>query len=311
MGGSGKTPLIIYLYHLLNRHVHIATLSRGYGRKSTDNRIATPLDTSLTIGDEPMIFVNNLPDAVVAVAKNRLEGIEKIMQHQPETRLVLLDDAYQYLSLRPDLSILLTDYYHPYTQDYVFPAGNLRERRKEAQYADIIIVTKTPNVLPPIDRMRFIHAIRPQKHQSVYFSYVAFGTLQPITDAAKSLSVDTLRSVVAVAAIAEPYPFFAHIRKHFADVQTRSYADHHQFTQRNVKELSLLLNKTLSENKAIVTTEKDAVRWLNDTVYRQVNHLPVFYLPITMQFHEEDKYKFNNQIIEYVTQHGQTGRANG
>jgi tetraacyldisaccharide 4'-kinase len=310
MGGSGKTPHIIYLYRLLEKYVNMATLSRGYGRKTKGCKIAQHSDTVSQIGDEPMIFLKNLPKATVAVAKNRLKAIKQIIDLQSDMDVVLLDDAYQYLKLKPGLSILLTDYYHSYHKDFVFPVGHLREPRVAAKDADIIIVTKSPKVLLPMDREYIMQKIKPLPHQKVYFSYISFCNLCPLTTLAENICVETLSSVVAVAGIANPYPFVTHIKNNYSEVQTCLYADHHIFQISNVKRWRFLLERSLSKNKAIIVTEKDAMRLLEPDIVHFIEDLPIFYLPIEIKFHQSDEELFNNQILNYVADHYRTDNTN-
>ncbi|MDR2408775.1 MAG: tetraacyldisaccharide 4'-kinase, partial [Bacteroidales bacterium] len=201
MGGSGKTPHIEYLIRLLDEY-HITILSRGYGRKTKGFQFVDAFSSSEKVGDEPLLLYKKHTSVSVAVCKNRIEGLNKIYEKLPETNVVLLDDAYQYLPLKPGISILLTDYYHSYMQDFVFPVGNLREGRSAAKDADIIIVTKSPKVIPTIEEKLILNKINPLPRQRVYFSYIEFGKLLPLTRKAEEIPSDNIRSVVAVCGIA-------------------------------------------------------------------------------------------------------------
>lgn len=154
VGGTGKTPHIEYLIKLLIDNYKIATLSRGYGRKSKGFIEASIQNNVFDIGDEPMQFVNKFSEVVVSVDEKRATGIQQLLATHPELQVILLDDAFQHRYVKPGLSILLTDYSRLYMADYLLPCGTLREFGTGAQRADLIVVTKTPKIFSPITRRR-------------------------------------------------------------------------------------------------------------------------------------------------------------
>jgi tetraacyldisaccharide 4'-kinase len=303
LGGSGKTPHIEYLIRLLEKHhLNIAVLSRGYGRKTKDFRFVDSLCSSQEVGDEPLLLYKKHNSISVAVCNNRIEGLKKLYEKLPETDIVLLDDAYQYLPLKPGLSILLTDYYHSYMRDFIFPVGNLREGRSAAKDADIIIITKSPKVIPTIEERIILNKINPLPHQKVYFSYIEFGEIFPLTQRGKEIQHEgvRIRSVVAVCGIANPYPFLEYVKDNFAERQQLVFSDHHRFTKEDVRKIRNCWERSMQKNCVIITTEKDAVRLVNSELKKEIERLPLFCIPIEVMFHRKHKESFEDQIIKYV-----------
>jgi tetraacyldisaccharide 4'-kinase len=301
MGGSGKTPHIEYLIRLLERnHYRIAMLSLGYGRKTKGFRFVDATSSTQDVGDEPLLLYKKHRSITVCVDKNRINGLNKIFAKAPDTDLVLLDDAYQYLPLKPGLSVLLTDYYNNYISDHVVPMGKLREGRWAAKDADIIIVTKSPLVIPVLEERIIMEKINPLPHQTVYFSHIAFGEITPLTHKAKSFSVESIQSVVIVCGIANPYPFLEYVNNRFAEKQQLVFSDHHCFTVSDIQKMSKYADRSMRKNCSVITTEKDAIRLMDSKLKTEVEQLPIFYIPIEVTFHPKYKTKFEEQIHEYV-----------
>jgi tetraacyldisaccharide 4'-kinase len=253
------------------------------------------------VGDEPLLLYKKHTSASVAVCKNRIEGLNKIYEKLPETDVVLLDDAYQYMPLKPGLSILLTDYYHSYMQDFIFPVGKLREGRSATKDADIIIITKSPKTIPTIEEKMIMNKVSPLPHQKVYFSSIEFGALLPFTQKAKEMQHNNIQSVVAVCGIANPYPFLEYIKDNYAEKQQLVFSDHHRFTEKDIQKIYSCWDRSMRRNCAVVTTEKDAVRLLDSELRKEVEKLPVFYIPIEVKFHQKYQEEFEKQIQEYVS----------
>lgn len=301
MGGSGKTPHVEYLANLLKKNqFNVAILSRGYKRKTKGFRFADASSSSKDIGDEPLLFYKKHKDVSIAVCENRIEGLDKIMKQKPATNVFLLDDAYQYMPLRAGLSILLSDYYNRYTEDFVFPAGKLREGRSATKDADIIIITKSPKTIPTIEERMILNKIRPFPHQKVYFSYIEFGDITPLTSKAENLPKESIKSAVAVCGIANPYPFLEYVNSHFQERQQIVFSDHHHFTKKDIEKIHKFFDRSMQKNCAVITTEKDAMRLLSSEWEKEVEKLPIFYIPIETKFHPKYKEDFDEQILEYV-----------
>ena len=300
MGGTGKTPHVEYLVNLLQYRYKIAVLSRGYGRKTKGFLFANSQSTAQDIGDEPLLLYQKNAGIAVAVCENRVEGLQKISAKIPDIDVVVLDDAYQYLKVKYGLSILLTDYYSVYSKDYVFPMGKLREGRAAAADADIIIVAKSPKVMPDLDEQLFLKKLKPLPHQKVYFSYIEESPLQPLTAAAQAIDTKTIRSVISVSGIANPYLFLDYINHKYGEKEHITFSDHHVFRKSDIGKIIAAYDRIIMRNRAIITTEKDAIRLKYSEFWQLIAHLPIFAVPIKVKFHEKFKKAFDNHIIERI-----------
>ncbi len=301
-GGTGKTPHVEYIARLLQPEYTLAILSRGYGRKTKGFLFADHTSDCSAIGDEPMQFHKKFPYLPIAVDENRKNGIERIRQTLPDTRIFLLDDAYQHLIVKPGLNILLTDYNRLYMEDHVLPYGNLREPISAAKEADIIIVTKCPNVLSQFHERTIIQKINAYPHQKIFFSYMKFKPLEAFNEAARQQKCE-VKSVVLMTAIANSQPLIRYLKDHYKEFQSVTFRDHHQFTTEDIKKMLQYLNRSISPNKAVIVTEKDAMRLYNDELYSLLKDYPVYTIPIEVDFHPKYKESFNQYILNYVKYH--------
>ena len=299
MGGSGKTPHTEYLIRLLSNHFQLAVLNRGYGRTTKGFMFADSLSTNKTIGDEPYLYYRKYPNLAVAVCEKRVEGLKKIWQKLPEVEVALLDDAFQHLQLKAGLNILLTDYYHLYSDDFVFPSGNLRELPSAAKEADIIIVSKSPAMVTPLEERIILNKLNPLPEQKVYFSHIRYGDMIPLTPFASKQKEDP-KSVVVFTGIHNSYPLISFLKEKYKDIQIYTCRDHHRFTKKDIDKVNYLLNRSISPYKAVITTEKDASRLMDKSIKDIIQDMPIYYIPIIVDFHSKYKCDFNQQIFNYV-----------
>jgi len=213
----------------------------------------------------------------------------------------LLDDAFQHRYIKPGFSILLTDYFKLYANDYVVPTGSLREFRWGAKRADIIIITKSPKVLSPITRRTTLKLINPKKHQKVYFSFVKHGKLSQIPGVSyKPDGKIHFSSILMVAGIANPYPLEMKLKERCRKLEKIIFPDHHQFSEKDIDGIIEKFDTIFTENKVIVTTEKDMGRLIQPVLFDKIKSLPICYIPIEVKLHKDNRENFNNQIINYV-----------
>ncbi|MFZ4399777.1 MAG: tetraacyldisaccharide 4'-kinase [Bacteroidales bacterium] len=300
VGGTGKTPHIEYLIRLLHKDSAVATLSRGYGRKTRGFLWVDDTATSETAGDEPLQYRKKFPDISVALDENRPRGILKILEQHPQTDVVLLDDAFQHRYVNPGLSILLTDYYKPFSHDYLLPSGSLRESRTGMKRADIIVVTKCPRVLSPITCKSMEEEMKIQASQHVYYSYIEYGKLIPMNEAAENIISEKFSTILMFAGIANPYPLQDQLKTISDTVETIKFRDHYQYQEKDMQKIKDVFENIFSKNKIMVTTEKDAMRIKGTPLMNFFVNLPLFFLPIEVKFHKKDKEKFDKQIVNYV-----------
>ncbi len=303
IGGVGKTPHVAYLVQLLQSDYKIAILSRGYKRLTKGFVLANETSSFEDIGDEPLQHQKKFKDCLIAVDEKRVRGIRQIKKIHPSTKVVLLDDAFQHRYINPDINILVTDYTNLYIYDNVLPSGRLREPTCGYKRADIIIVSKCPIVLSPIDRRRIIEEINPKDYQDIYFSYVSYKQLIPFNTSAENylnLPNDKNSSVILLTGIANSFPLYYYLKNKYKVVEHMRFPDHHAFSENDMKTLKTKFSNLIGNNKLIITTEKDLMRLSLPKISSLINDLPVFYIPIEVNFHGDDKKNFDQQITNYV-----------
>ena len=207
--------------------------------------------------------------------------------------------------IKPGLSIVLTDFSKLYVKDNMMPTGSLREFKSGVQRADIIIVTKCPEILLPIERKRLLNEIGPLPHQHVYFSYIKYGDFIPVSGEgnnplAKEFYFERNFSVALLTGIANTKPLEYYLKDKIKNIVPIKYKDHHHFSTSDIGAIKNIFNTIVSANKIILTTEKDAMRLKNPEYAELIKNIPIFYIPIEIEFHNKDKDEFNEQILHYV-----------
>jgi tetraacyldisaccharide 4'-kinase len=301
VGGAGKTPHIEYLIRLLKDYLNVATLSRGYNRQTQGFLPVEGSHNATQVGDEPLQFKRKYPDVFVTVAENRAFAIPQILGLQPATQTVLLDDAFQHRAVAPGLNILLTEYAHPYTKDYLLPVGRLREWGSSAKRAHIIVVTKCPPQLSLEQRAVFLNDLKPETAQHVYFSYYQYNYIPYyLFNAQYGAPLDYKLDVLLVCAIARTDYLVEHLKSQVNSVRILEYADHHFFTKSDLGQIKANFDAIESTNKIILTTEKDAMRLELHRDFLIQNQLPLFVLPIQVAFHFEEGAQFDGAIKQFL-----------
>lgn len=300
LGGTGKTPTVEYLVRLLSPEYRVAILSRGYKRKRKGAFILEKDTKADEAGDESRQYKLKFPDLQVAVAENRNKGMQLLLGLNPSPSVVLLDDVFQHRAIKPGLNILLTDYHKLYPDDYLIPAGNLRDTRYAAKRADVIVVTKTPAILSPYVKEEIISAIKPGLHQKVFLSYLEFTNPYAIGSPSKPKTLKEVSSILLVTGIANPYPLLEHLRRKCTDLFHKSFSDHHSFKEKDVLDIRKTFEHIIGRNKIIVTTEKDAARLLDSPYFSLLEDLPVLVQPVRMAFHPSEYGSFDQTILNYV-----------
>lgn len=308
-GGTGKTPHIEYLIRLLKDKYNIATLSRGYGRSSKGFVLAMEDSDYKEIGDESLQYKQNFENIEVAVDNFRRRGIKILINTIQKLNVILLDDAFQHRYVKPGMSILLTDFRKLYVNDYILPCGTLRECRRGAKRADIIIVTKTDTVFSPITRRRLTKLIKPKAYQRLYFSYVTYGEKMPVPGIENKINKKNFNTILLFSGIANSYPFQEHLKKYCQELIVLDFPDHHKYTIKDLNKIIEAYNDVFSKNKIIITTEKDAMRLIKTELIKYIKDFPVYYIPITIKFHKDDAAKFDKQILNYVAKNQKVSRV--
>jgi len=297
VGGTGKTPHTAYLIQLLKNDYNLFTLSRGYGRKEPGFSIANEDSTARQIGDEPLAYYRQFgKDIGVAVEANRVMGVIEICRNQPDTNLVLLDDAYQHMAIHAGLNILITTYSDPYYNDFILPVGNLRELRSGKKRADIIIVSKCPKLSNEAKR-GVVEKINPGKHQQVFFSRIKYGALRSLKTAEKSM-ISKGQPVILVTAIAQANYLKVHLEKFNPILHHFEFNDHYDFKVSDITKIHNIFDKFVSEKPVIVTTEKDAMRLEKSSLSEEISAYP--WLVQTIDVEIDNEGGFNELVTSYV-----------
>lgn len=297
VGGTGKTPCIEYLVGLLQHQFYIMLVSRGYKRATRGFRIADKLDTARTIGDEPYQlykkFAIQEPKIQVIVGENRAKAIKTALEKNSLTEVILLDDGFQHRQVDRQLNILLTSFHQPFFKDYLLPIGRLREPRRAATRADIIIVTKCPANLSNQSRKYFVEQIKKYincKDIPILFTYIDYGnpinlwTLEPTSICQEH--------IMLLTGIADPVPMVEYVHNHYQLVKHIRFGDHHRFNFNDIEKIVSAFHQITYEKKCILTTEKDSMRLMEPDIAPLLKQLPIFWLPISMCFMEgEDNFK--------------------
>ena len=284
VGGTGKTPMAEYLLSLLSAKYKVALLSRGYGRKTRGFRLANEHDTAQTIGDEPMQIHLRFPDIPVAVCADRVKGVKQLQHLYPDLQCVILDDAYQHRSLSCGFYILLTPYDCLYTNDHMLPWGRLRDLPNQSHRANVVVVTKCPEHMQPIERRIVSNNLQLASYQHLFYSSIGYAPI----------AVDS--TPLLVTGIANPMPLLHHMQQQFPDTELYAFPDHHVFTNQDI----IRIKEKAEHYEHIVTTEKDYMRLLQTSLIHELgDKLHVVRIQTNLGI---DQDTFNREVLLYVSE---------
>jgi tetraacyldisaccharide 4'-kinase len=300
VGGTGKTPHVEYLVRLLQRNYKVATLSRGYGRRSSGFVVAGKGVSAEVIGDEPMQYFTKFENITVAVCEKRVAGIEKLKE-LVNPGAIIMDDGYQHRQVNPGMQILLTARDRLYTRDYVLPAGDLREPRSGSQRANCILVTRCDLGMTQAEKQQIVKSLNPASKQHVFFSSLVydnpvhfFNTAElPVTQLAE-------RNVLLFTGIAEPTSLEKYIAELSKAMVTVRFPDHHEFTRQDIVSLKEKFDKFTTGENILLTTEKDYNRLRGSEIVKELQGLPCYYIPVRIRIDREEE--FNKIITTYVAE---------
>ena len=298
VGGTGKTPFVEYLIRLLSKKYRLAVLSRGYKRTTKGFHFVDNNFTPSDVGDEPYQIKRKFPDIVVAVDADRTRGIETIRKKYPETQIVLLDDAFQYRKIRPNLSILLVDYNRPLYHDSMLPGGRLREWSCFAKRANIMIITKSPAGLTSTEQDDIKQRYASIFPDDLFFSTIGYSEPLAVFPNSKLLSTSDLKKhdVLLITGIANPKPLADYLRQYTASMEVISFPDHHAFSEKDITTITERWNAIPASDKIILTTEKDAVRLQQMKIPETIAKY-FYYVPIEVKFTNDGKKYFEEKIF--------------
>ncbi len=280
----------------MNRY-NIATLSRGYKRKTKGFAIANEFTSAIEIGDEPMQFHQKFPSITVVVGEERILAIPQLLQLKPATQAIILDDGFQHRMVKAGLNILLTEYKNLYTRDLMMPAGDLRDIKLSSKRADIIVVTKCKSDLSEIEKIALIKELHPLSHQQIFFTDIIYGEAYHLFNK-NTFTIDQTTDVLLLCGIANPKPLKDYLTQSTASYEMIRYPDHHIFSSDDLSDIKNHFELLKSANKIIVTTEKDAVRL--EKFGTELAEYPLYVLPIEHHFLFEESSSFNTQIVQFI-----------
>jgi tetraacyldisaccharide 4'-kinase len=303
VGGTGKSPMVEYLVRLLKDRFNVATLSRGYKRRTKGYALANQTSDALDIGDEPMQFHIKFPDVPVAVGEERLYAIPLLLHDRPETEVIILDDAFQHRAIKAGLNILLTDYSNLFTRDFYLPTGDLRDLKSQYKRADIIVVTKCDPNLLETERDKIIKEIDPLPGQFVFFAAMEYDQPYHILTG-QNVSITEKAEVLLVSGIANPRPLKAMLEKSTKAYHLLEYPDHRIFTIDDLREIRRKFSAIDCDEKIILTTEKDAVRLVKFNA--EIAGWPLYVIPVRHHFLYEDEGRFSALVVDFILRLKQT-----
>ncbi|MBN1924933.1 MAG: tetraacyldisaccharide 4'-kinase [Prolixibacteraceae bacterium] len=310
VGGTGKTPHAEYLISLLKQEFNIAYLSRGYKRKTKGFVIAGVKSTYIEVGDEPVQIKQKFPEITVAVCEKRDQGIRELTNNKNyHFDVIILDDAFQHRSVEPHINILLVDYTRPVFDDHLLPVGRLRESVRSRYRANVIIYTKCPGELKPIEQRIIKNRLNIRPYQDLFFTRIQYGEITP---AEKGLALfnDDMRNykVLLITGIANPSPLIDYLNDQVGTIIHKKYPDHHAYRKEDIFFFLEEFNKIESERKLIITTEKDLVRLKSVKNCPETFFRNVYYIPIEIKFLDRARELFNYRVLNYVRENKSNNR---
>ncbi|MFN6943836.1 MAG: tetraacyldisaccharide 4'-kinase [Cytophagaceae bacterium] len=293
VGGTGKTPHVEYLIELLKAENKLAVLSRGYGRKTKGFILASSISNAEQIGDEPFqYYLKYKNEVAIAVGEERAKAIPILLSKHPDASHIILDDAYQHRYVKRDLNILISDFNKPFFKDYILPVGSLRESRKGAKRADVVIVSKCPVDVSSDQRAEHEKKISGYTKEGVPVFFTKYAYSQPVQFAGPEREVS--RNVILVTGIANVEYLLKSLQDHFMIKQHHKFSDHYSFKESDVDRI--LESSLRNPDCSILTTEKDMVRLIK--FKNAFVKAPVYYLPIRVDFFEDEKKNRFNEFIK-------------
>ena len=312
VGGTGKTPHVEYIIEALYRRYHIAVLSRGYKRKTKGFILASNNMTPRDIGDEPYQIFSKFSGLItLAVCESRRKGIRELLRIDPDINLILLDDGFQHRYVKPKVNIVLVDYNHPPYEDKLMPLGTLREPARNVLRGDIVVVTKCPSDITAMDIRMVKKNLALFPYQGLFFSNIRYADPIPVfpVQSPQITSLQWLReddAVLCLTGIATPKPLVRYLRQFAARVKVMHFDDHHFFTRRDFSDIFKVYNQLEGKRKFIITTEKDAVRIMNNPYFPPTRRHCIFYIPMRVGFLEMEGSNFIEGLVKKIDDQGIT-----
>ena len=314
VGGTGKTPHVEYIIEKLYNRYHVAVLSRGYKRKTKGFILASNNSTPRDIGDEPyQIYRKYSAMITLAVCESRRKGINELLRIDPDIDLILLDDGFQHRYVQPKVNIVLVDYNLPPYEDRLMPLGTLREPARNVLRADIVVVTKCPTDITAMDIRMVKKNLALFPYQGLFFSNIRYADPIPVypVQSPQLTSLQWLRdddAVLCLTGIATPKPLVRYLRHYTTNLKVMHFDDHHDFTRGDFNDIFKVYNSLEGKRKFIITTEKDAVRIMNNPYYPPTKRHCIYYIPMKVGFLELEGSNFIEDVVKKVEDQGDSSQ---
>jgi|TARA_B110000093_G_scaffold70809_1_gene76983 tetraacyldisaccharide 4'-kinase len=251
IGGTGKTPMVEFIFKLFSNEFKMALLSRGFKRSTKGYVKANEDSNSSDIGDEPFQIFSKFKKIDVAVDENRVRGVRNLLNENQKLQSIILDDCFQHRSVSLKLNILLTTYKSPYYRDFVLPVGNLRELRTGYKRADVIIVTKCPKDLLAEEMKMIRKDVSLKSHQVLFFTSIKYNKFLL---GESEININDLNGskVLLVTGIANDKEIVNYLRNKNIQFDKVSFSDHYKYSLKDIQKIELDFS-----DRIIITTEKD------------------------------------------------------
>lgn len=304
VGGTGKTPHIEYLITKIKKQHSVGVISRGYKRKTKGFLEVTPDSKAIKVGDEPLQIKQKFNDTLVVVDEKRVNAVETLIENKKVPEVILLDDAYQHRHITPGLNILLIEHNKLVTKDKMMPVGRLREPAHNSSRANIVILTKCPNNLNPIDFRILSKELNLFPYQTLFFTSFVYHELKPVfKQSSKIKTIEELKNIETIVAtgIANPHKIYEKLNNIGAHITKVSFPDHHNFKLADINKIQNAYLAVQTKNKIIICTEKDAVRLKTSKHKDKLADLPIYSLPIEVAFLNNEEDKFEQMISNFIS----------
>ncbi len=286
-GGTGKTPHVEMLLEMLEEKGfsrEVTVISRGYGRKLRKPLYVSTGDDARSAGDEPLQIKRKFPEVTVAVGSRRESFIQSI-EDNPEMmsrKCFILDDGFQYRRIKPSCNIVLVDFNRPIDRDSLIPLGRLRDLPSRIRRADVVIVTKVPELLDPWEMEQWRKRLKLGRAQHMFFTRSVFGNLLPIYSTIADKRYVYSKEIIMFSGIADDTVMYRHLSLGYNIVARVRFNDHHDYTFRDIARLSHLASRY--HRAVLVCTEKDAMHILGNNLFPEDLCSRLFYLPMKVEF---------------------------
>jgi len=305
VGGTGKTPSTEYIVRTLQNDYKIAVLSRGYKRKTKGFVLANSNSSVDEIGDESYQIKQKFPNITVAVAEKRIVGIKELQKLEQKFDLIILDDAFQHRKVTPGFSILIIDHSQPFFNDHFLPYGRKRDSINEIYRANLILVTKAPKDIKPIEMRIVATDLNLKAYQTLYFSSIKYGDLKSVYNlTSTTLNIESLKennySIILLTGIGNYKPILNYCKNISEEVIHIKFADHYNYSIKDIRVISDKFKSLKNKNKIILTTEKDAVKIKNISIEDTELKSNFYYCPIEIEILNNEKDIFKNDLIKFL-----------